>query len=307
MSGTSYSDIGGPFRVCLVVAPYGRSVRACTAPGSAEQSLEQVDAAELIARRGRPLRAAETDVQRLPLRAHARGRRRRHPRVDGEQPVLLPRDVGVEVDARARRATRSSARRSARSSARADLGRDRVAQARTRRRAARASDRSSPSRGSRCGRRSAVSTKRLPRCGIAVHERARTRVPQRARCRRCGRGRCRRGGGTPSGSWSPSVVDRHLHERRAAARRRPCPSARATRGRRRRRSGATPRTARAARPAARRCRGRAHAMSSSLRVREAAPDGDEVFEHHHVAVVAVGVGEPDTPGSRTGISGARSR
>ena len=62
--------------------------------------LEQVDALEVRARGGRPLGAAEPDVQRLPLRSHARRRRRRDPRVDREQAVLLPRVVRIEGDRR---------------------------------------------------------------------------------------------------------------------------------------------------------------------------------------------------------------
>ena len=82
-------------------------------------------------------------------------------------------------------------------------------------------------------------------------------------------------------------VDRHLHERRAAA-----PAARALRREPREIAAVVeawrlPERARAARRAARRCRGRGTAMSASFGSREAAPAGHEVFEHHHVAV-AVG-------------------
>ena len=93
--------------------------------------------------------------------------------------------------------------------------------ARTRRRAARASGRSSPSRGSRCGRRRPRrrtgcrgAGRRAPACAA--------RRSTARRCRRCGRGRCRRGGGTRR-ELVAEGVDGHLHERGAAARRRPCP------------------------------------------------------------------------------------
>ena len=116
-----------------------------------------------------------------------------------------------------------------------DLGRDRVARARTRRRGCRARGRSPPSRGSRCA---SPSTKRLPRCGSPCTS---VRSPSRYSgddVARALRDRARRAGGTRRAGGRRSASTAICTNIAPPSPRAGRPSARSTRGRRRARTAA---------------------------------------------------------------------
>ena len=228
-------------------------------------------------------------MQRLPLRAHARGRRRRYPRVDGEEPVLLPRGRRGRGRCPPRRAARSSASSQRALVGGAHLGRDRVAQhVRDVAQAGRAADHRPVEEAGAVAVRDV--DEEVAHVRVAVHERARARVPQRRRCRRCARGRCRRGGGTPRAAGRREC---RRPSARTSPRRRPPPvpfGASQARSPSSSKRGDSQNRACSAASCSTMSRARARDVVVR-RVREPAPGRDEVFEHHHVAV-AVGVGEP---------------
>ena len=172
----SYTDIGGSFRSVEC-----RQTRSTAAESSSP--------AESDARRGRRAAIVARSVPPRPMCSGCHFepmpavRRRRHPRVDREQAVLLPRVVGVER--RRRLGEQLAVARDERALVRARGPRSGSScTARTRRRACRARGRSPPSRGSRCGRRRRRRRRGCRGAGRRARACARPRGPQRARCRR---------------------------------------------------------------------------------------------------------------------------
>ncbi len=145
---------------------------------------------------------------------------------------------------------------------------------------------------------------------IAVHERALAFAVERAARPASARRRASASGTKPVGQAVGEIVDRHLHHRRAAVAARRAP-------RRDPRQVAVGREARAL-PVLRVQRASCStmsvmraSMSASSRVGEAAARRDEVFEHHHVAVVGVVAGAFELrvprPAGRAPAARARDR
>ncbi len=176
--------------------------------------------AEIDGRERRARRAAQPDVLRLPLRAHADGGRRRHPGVQTEQSVLLPRVLDRESDRRARAS--SSQYRATRSRScvrRTSVGIELHSTYATSRMPGRAADHRPVEES---GAVVAVDEE-VAEVRVAVDERALALAVQRQDVARALRGRTRRAVGSRRAAGRRGCR-RHLHERRAAvaADRSPC-------------------------------------------------------------------------------------
>ncbi len=154
---------GGQLRV---VQRHGNSfsVRSSVESAAGYPCVIRAETVQIERRDRAPLGAAQPDVLGLPPRTHRRGAHRAAPAVDREEPVLLPREVGVERDA-VRGEHFAVAREQCAFLGAAQLGRCRRRRARRRRRGCRARRLTTAQSRNPVRVGSSPSTKRLPRCG----------------------------------------------------------------------------------------------------------------------------------------------